>query len=321
MELVDRYLQAVGTWLPKERREDILAELSEDIRSQIEDKEAELGRKLNEAEVEAILRRWGNPILVAERYQPHRQLIGPGLFPEYWRVLRIVLGITSLVLALVIVATLAFGKPLSKAYLMFPVILFAQFGWLTFVYAVRDRFYRPENWNPRSLPRITTQTEKKWGPQSVYGLVMAAFCSLWWLAGMRFSYLIFGPFFKFAPVWQAFYVPILLLILAEVARQSIGLIRPQWTRIQSAARLVINSAGLVVCYFLLRAGDLVETTDAAKHWAGMTRETWWIVGICITASLYLGLILAVITSAVIVLKELRKLVRSGYKRSAVTHAN
>ena len=53
-----------------------------DINSQIGGMETELGRKLNEAEVEAVLKRWGNPMLVAERYQPHRQLIGPALFPE-----------------------------------------------------------------------------------------------------------------------------------------------------------------------------------------------------------------------------------------------
>jgi hypothetical protein len=54
--------------------------------------------------------------------------------------------------------------------------------------------------------------------------------------------LIFGPFFKFAPVWQAFYAPILLLTLAEIARQCSGLIRPQWTRLLLVTRLVINSA-------------------------------------------------------------------------------
>jgi hypothetical protein len=73
------------------RREDILAELSADIGSQIEYKEAELGRKLREDEVEVILQHWGNPIRVAERYESHRQLIGAALFPEYWRVPRIVL--------------------------------------------------------------------------------------------------------------------------------------------------------------------------------------------------------------------------------------
>jgi hypothetical protein len=34
-ELVDRYLQAVRFWLPKRQQEDIIAELSEDLHSQI----------------------------------------------------------------------------------------------------------------------------------------------------------------------------------------------------------------------------------------------------------------------------------------------
>jgi hypothetical protein len=53
MELVDRYLKAVRFWLPKARQENILAELSENIRAQIDEKEAELGRKRNEADTEA----------------------------------------------------------------------------------------------------------------------------------------------------------------------------------------------------------------------------------------------------------------------------
>ena len=44
MELLDRYLKAVKFWLPSDQKQDIIAELSEDLRSQIEDKESELGR-------------------------------------------------------------------------------------------------------------------------------------------------------------------------------------------------------------------------------------------------------------------------------------
>lgn len=70
MQLLNRYLAAVGFWLPKAQRKDILAELSEAIQSQIDEKEAELGRGLHEAEMEAILKAWGSPVLVAERYLP-----------------------------------------------------------------------------------------------------------------------------------------------------------------------------------------------------------------------------------------------------------
>src|SRR5260370_13171448 len=84
MELIDRYLQAVGFWLPKAQKQDIVAELSEDISSQMEEKEAELGRKLNESEVEAILKQLGSPIVVANRYLPQLHLIRPLLLPIYW---------------------------------------------------------------------------------------------------------------------------------------------------------------------------------------------------------------------------------------------
>src|ERR1700682_4339889 len=83
MELLDRYLQAIEFWLPKRQRQDIIAELSEDLRSQIEEKETEVGRKLQDAEVEAILKRCGAPLEVAARYRPQQYLIGPALFPVY----------------------------------------------------------------------------------------------------------------------------------------------------------------------------------------------------------------------------------------------
>src|ERR1700722_11050145 len=91
MELLDRYLQAVRFWLPKAQQDDIIAELSSDLRSQIDDREMELGRPLDEAELEGILRRCGSPILVASRYRPQTQLIGPALFPIYLFVLKLVL--------------------------------------------------------------------------------------------------------------------------------------------------------------------------------------------------------------------------------------
>jgi hypothetical protein len=90
-ELLQRYLQAVRFWLPKSQQEDILAELSEDLRSQVEDKETELGRRLDETELGAILKKCGNPMRVASRYQPGQYLIGPTWFPVYRFVLKLVL--------------------------------------------------------------------------------------------------------------------------------------------------------------------------------------------------------------------------------------
>src|ERR1051325_8904459 len=90
MELIERYLQAVKFWLPRQQKHDIIAELSEDIHSQVEEKESELGRTLSNLEVEMILKQRGRPVLVANRYQPQQYLIGPVLFPIYTFVLKMI---------------------------------------------------------------------------------------------------------------------------------------------------------------------------------------------------------------------------------------
>src|SRR5947209_17867387 len=89
MELLDKYLQAVKFWLPGSQQADIVAELREDIRSEAEEREAALGRSLNQSEWEALLKQRGRPLLVAEKFLPQRFLIGPVLFPAYWFVLRL----------------------------------------------------------------------------------------------------------------------------------------------------------------------------------------------------------------------------------------
>src|SRR6202140_2540031 len=144
MELVDRYLKAVGTYLPADQRDDILRELSEDIRSEMEEKENELARPLSEAEQEAIPKQRGNPIRLAARYrQDHRtlafgrQLIGPTLFPFYIKVLSFNLGLTSLILLIIFFALFAAGQSFS----IFPTFLYQfliQFGIVTLIFAVAD---------------------------------------------------------------------------------------------------------------------------------------------------------------------------------------
>ena len=56
MDLIERYLHAVKSHLPLKQQEDVVAELADDLRSRIDDRESELGRPLDEAEVVAILK-------------------------------------------------------------------------------------------------------------------------------------------------------------------------------------------------------------------------------------------------------------------------
>ena len=97
MDLFERYLQAVRGFLPSRQQHDVVRELREDLRSQVEDREAELGRPLNKEEQEQMLKHLGHPWLLASRYQPRRQLVGPALFPFYWLILKIALGVALIV--------------------------------------------------------------------------------------------------------------------------------------------------------------------------------------------------------------------------------
>src|ERR1700722_4540002 len=88
MDLLERYLQAVGEYLPANMKADTLAELRENLLAQMEAREEELGGSLTPAEVASVLEKHGRPMLVAARYLPQQSLIGPGLFPIYWFTLK-----------------------------------------------------------------------------------------------------------------------------------------------------------------------------------------------------------------------------------------
>src|SRR5688572_11302893 len=113
--LIDRYLQNVRLSLPSARRDDIVRELAEDIRSQVADREEELGRPLTDAEQDALLEQFGHPLALATRYGPQRHVIGPALFPVYWMALKIALGGALAVNVALAIAFLVNGQPPGRA--------------------------------------------------------------------------------------------------------------------------------------------------------------------------------------------------------------
>jgi hypothetical protein len=140
----DRYLQAVRDFLPGRQQDDILRELSENIRSEMADRAGELGRPLSRAEQEAILEQIGSPIVVASRYRGDersvtfgRQLIGPALFPLY---LKILLFNVALVVTVLGTLPVALGKPATNMLPMLLLNLCLQFVVITVVFAVFERF-------------------------------------------------------------------------------------------------------------------------------------------------------------------------------------
>jgi hypothetical protein len=275
MELLDRYLKAVKFWLPGDQKQDIVAELSEDLHSQIADKESELGRRLNNDEVDATLKKLGPPMLVAQRYLPQRSLIGPALFPMYWFVLRfswlciygpwliIVIGLKILASSGAHTGTAASGmfEPFFRS-------LFIQFAVITGVFVAIERTHAKaawlQNWNPRKqlkerdpnrIPRSSSISELAW-----YVMLL-----LWWVNVLRLP-AIPAVSITLAPAVSRLYWPILVLIACQGIIDCVNAFRPQWNPRRAALRAIVDALSfLVVGYFLLiwvQGGTLVAVSGA-----------------------------------------------------------
>jgi hypothetical protein len=268
MELLNRYLQAVRFWLPKGQPEDLIAELFEDLHSQIEEKETELGRPLEEAEISAILKRCGSPLVVASRFRPQRYLIGPVLFPIYAFVFKMVLLWILVPVFVFIVGpvnlanTGSWGLAISHTLGDLWSGAFVAAGVITLVFAVMEGTQSHlgllDKWDPRSLPPVQTQERKTSLAQTVCELAFNLFGFLWLLLVPGRPALVLGPaaaILKPAPMWQMFYVPILLLAFAVILKSAVTLARPSWTWFPLSTQLLQTVLSLMVVNFMINAGS------------------------------------------------------------------
>ncbi|HEV2721581.1 MAG TPA: hypothetical protein VG323_16280, partial [Thermoanaerobaculia bacterium] len=241
MELVDRYLQAVKFWLPREQQDDIARELSEDIFSEIEEEERGLGRIMTAAEVEGVLKRRGRPFVVANRYLPQRQLIGPLLFPMYTLVLKLIGLVYVLPWIIVWTFLLAFvpsyrghvardlGTLWSIAVQIFCVV--------TIIFALQEHYFGATKllteWDPRRLPAVRKQRDANRIARS--SSIAEVVCNLlfigWWAGGFPIFY---GPFWILGTVFpefhRLFFVPVLFLAMITATLAVVNIVRPYWTR-------------------------------------------------------------------------------------------
>jgi hypothetical protein len=281
MELIERYLQAVGFWLPKQQKHDIIAELSDDIHAQIEEQEAGLNRKLNETEVEAILKQVGRPVLVANRYLPQECLIGPVLFPVYLFVLKIVMLCCLAPWLLVWIGMLVYSPSFHAAHAgtsawssfgslwgAFWSTSFVSAGVVTIVFAVLERVQAKsrflEDWNPRKLPPVKNPNQI---PRSESGMELAAnmFFFGWFATNMSSPIVVNQPDLRItlSPIWAYFFWGLLLLTLVNTALAGANMVNPHWTRARATLRLLSDLAGSTIFCWFLKADILVEISSAS----------------------------------------------------------
>jgi hypothetical protein len=299
MDLLDRYLQAVKKHLPWQRQDDILAELRANLESQLEDKEAELGRPLNDGEVGAWLKELGPPIQVAGRYQPQQYLIGPLLSPIYGYVLRLVFFWAFLVYAaasaiLIGVGTFSAGA-VGVAIFRVPEVLFTAAAWVTlifgsFEFAVSrypEKFpalagLYPErcypNWAPAALPPVAAEAsagkkQRKLG-NAIAEIVFGFIVLVWLLLLPKYSFvLLLGPGalllkaspFQIAPVWAQIFWCLFAINIVQLFWRCFDLWRGSWRRPHPLQRIVFPALALVPIFLLLNHAVIELKSPAIDH--------------------------------------------------------
>lgn len=269
MDLLDRYLHAVRFWLPRAQQDDITAELAEDLRSQIEEQETKLGRKLTEPEVACILKERGRPMLVANRYRPQQYLIGPALFPVY-RFVLIIVALCYLVPWMLTWIGLAvfdphyhvdFGRTFGPLWGTFWVTTFVALGTVTLVFAILERVKPnfPEDWNPRKLPPVRDPNSIP-RLSSVIELLANGIFIVWWVTDM-WSTTVFnrgGVSIVLAPAWKLYLWSFLLIAIANIILAAANLARPYWTWLRASIELLLTCAGAVAFCALCKANLLAQ---------------------------------------------------------------
>ena len=280
--LVDHYLLQLKSLLPARAREDVAAELGESIHTAIAERERSLGRTINDDELAEILKSYGHPLLVAGRYLPMQELIGPRVFPLYWYALQAVTMVIAVVtgmlagIALLTTRTTAMQVIVGGFWLAL-----AAAACVTIAFAVLDhggiRVRFLDTFDPRKLELgLFGMRAAPLSPipraDTVFELATLAIFVAWWTGALDFvSVLGAGTEIGFTVAIEPFFWPVLALAVVDLGRLSIDFMRPYRTRPRVILRLVINVGWLVALVLAFRTDGLLAAQATGGAVAASTR--------------------------------------------------
>jgi hypothetical protein len=334
MDLLERYLQAVGEYLPARTKADTLAELRENLLAEMEGREEELGRSLTQGEVADVLEKHGRPVLVAARYLPQQHLIGPAWFPIYWFTLK--KSFPFVVVAYVLTQVAAWlaqggkGVDVVAAIVHFPSVALTfwaviTLGFACFEYA-QGRYFHQVNlskgWNPNDLPKLEPAQGKR--PSLAGGVadvIVSALGMAWLLAIPYKPYLILGPLvghlrempFGLTPEWHIFYWQIISLLGLQLVLKTVMVFLHRAERWRKGLDLVVHVIGILIIAVMVQARTYMVpgTSVGAMSMKDLT---------ALNAAINLGFKVALLLSVVKLLWDIWKMIVTSRaeQRSCVT---
>jgi hypothetical protein len=305
MDLLDRYLQMLRLFLPSAERQDIIRELSEEMRSQAADREAALGRPLTMDDQADLLRQYGHPMATAARYRAQRSLIGPLVFPYYALSLKVVLGVVFAGHVIGGLVLLSQDPSLSQTGRLLDDLLknlLVIAAWLTILAALIDRWLTRsqvlEKWDPkRLLPPVPQRAARviRHGagePASLSSFLVGLVLSTWWLIALRYPAMMFGPGaadLAWGPAMDRLYPVLLVAQLTLLVEHFARFKRPHDARLFQLTRLVWGVTGVLFLVVLVSVDhNWIVWRDAASE-ATRTKVLFRIAGIDVSVLTFANL--------------------------------
>lgn len=287
--LIERYLAAIGRELPERDRADILAELRDELMSNLEAREDAAGRPLTAKEFEAALMDFGNPLVVAGRYRRVQHLIGPAVYPFWWAAVKATLVVIAAVYFVLILLTLVTGGHVTGLDVPSPMFTLGfAFGAITLVCALVERFGRPERmarWRPGRLPPAQGKRRSRFELLTEIGMGLVFL--LWWTGAIHFRNVIpeIGLRIELAAVWADWFWWILGYSLVEIGSNMAALLRPD--RIHMV-RIVLIWRSLLGAGILLGVIQADQFLMVSGPVADAIFDNWMRFGIGVAIAVFLG---------------------------------
>ncbi len=267
--MTDRYVAAALKGVREDQRADVAAELRGSIADAVDARVGQ-GTAADVAERE-VLTGLGDPTRLAAEYSGRPlYLIGPDLYPDYIRLLRLLLSIVVPIIAVVVGAATAVSGAdpwqvvLSAAGSAFSVGVQLAF-WVTVVFAAVDRSgarRRPSTstWDPSDLPRLPN---RRVGLGETVAAIAGLSLLIWfliWQPGYQESFDAGGPSVPLLdPALGAFWIPFLVVVLlGSIALEIVTYRTGHWTIPLAATNTVLSLAFAVPAVWLIMTDQLLN---------------------------------------------------------------
>ncbi len=299
--LTDRYVWGVLRAVPTAQRTD----LEREIRALVGDAvDARIAAGVVPAAAErAAIAELGDPERLAAQYTDRTLfLIGPRLFPDWKRLLTLLLPIVVPIVAVALMGAQLVGGTgvieavaagLSTAFTVGVMITF----WVTVVFAIMERKEIPDFeeelvWTPDRLPELPPANTVSLVETafSVVFLAIAASALIWQQTASPIT--IDGDSFSLfnAELWPFWGTWFIVLLGLEIVFTFVRLLRGGWTWLLAVVNLILNLAFAIPAVWLVQSGTLIDPGLVAAIDAAVG-------GAWLPPTLAIGLVIAVAISA------------------------